>query len=200
MRVSREKAEQNREHVIETAARLLRSRGYDGIGVADLMKAAGLTHGGFYRNFESKEDLAVQATEKAFTDLRSGIEAIVNDPSKNPFSALVSSYVSVAHRDDQGSACGLTTLGADAARRENPALRKVFSDGIRDYLSLLAGLADDMPASTSRRAPEAVLAEMVGAVILSRLIQSPQQSEHLLAAVNADLLGASKQAEAGDLQ
>ena len=68
MRVSREKALENREQIIETAARLLRQHGFDGIGVADIMKAAGLTHGGFYRNFASKDDLAVKASERAIAD------------------------------------------------------------------------------------------------------------------------------------
>ena len=90
MRVSREKALENREQIVETAARLLRKHGFDGIGVADIMKAAGLTHGGFYRNFASKNDLAVKASEHAIT----GTKALL----KNGLAQTISRSASRTHR------------------------------------------------------------------------------------------------------
>ena len=92
MRVSREKALENREQIIETAARLLREHGFDGIGVADIMKAAGLTHGGFYRNFASKDDLAVKASERAIADTTALLKDGLAQQPKDPFRELVERY------------------------------------------------------------------------------------------------------------
>ena len=116
MRVSREKALENREQIIETAARLLREHGFDGIGVADIMKAAGLTHGGFYRNFASKDDLAVKASERAIADTTALLKDGLAQQPKDPLRTLIESYVSPAHRDDPGSGCILPALAVDAAR------------------------------------------------------------------------------------
>src|SRR5438132_14147906 len=98
MRVSREKALENREQIIETAARLLREHGFDGIGVADIMKAAGLTHGGFYRNFASKDDLAVKASERAIADKTALLRDGLAQKPKDPLGALIEGYVAAAHR------------------------------------------------------------------------------------------------------
>ena len=138
MRVSREKALENREQIIETAARLLREHGFDGIGVADIMKAAGLTHGGFYRNFASKDDLAVKASERAIADTTALLKDGLAQQPKDPFRALIEGYVSSAHRDDPGSGCILPALAVDAARSDDPALRAVFITAIQGYLDQIA--------------------------------------------------------------
>ncbi|WP_298329046.1 TetR/AcrR family transcriptional regulator, partial [Asticcacaulis sp.] len=180
MRVSREKALESREQVIETAARLLRERGFDGIGVADIMKAAGMTHGGFYRHFESKDDLAVKASERAITESKA---ALVDELSKNPqdpLRAIIERYVSAVHRDDPGTGCILPALAADAARRDDPALREVFTANIREYLDQLGALLAVRPAATGVRTPAAILAEMVGAVVLSRVISDETLADQLI--------------------
>ncbi|CAN7665222.1 TetR/AcrR family transcriptional regulator [Pararhizobium sp. LjRoot238] len=105
MRVSREKAQENRELVIETAARLLRERGFEGIGIADIMEAAGLTHGGFYRNFASKDDLATLASARAAETMKATMIARLGQSPGEPFRALVEHYISRAHHDDRGSGC-----------------------------------------------------------------------------------------------
>jgi TetR/AcrR family transcriptional regulator, transcriptional repressor for nem operon len=190
MRVSREKAQENREQVIETAARLLRERGFDGIGVADIMKAAGLTHGGFYRNFASKDDLAVKASEHAIADTIALLKDGLAQQPKDPFRALIERYVSSAHRDDPGSGCILPALAVDAARSDDPALRVVFITAIQFYLDQIAKLSSAAPRAGSRH-PAAVLSEMVGAVILSRVIADNPLAESLMAAVVADIAGPS---------
>lgn len=190
MRVSREKAQENREQIIETAARLLREHGFDGIGVADIMKAAGLTHGGFYRNFASKDDLAVKASEHAMGDtialLKNGL---AQQQPQDPLRAVIESYVSSAHRDDPGSGCILPALAADAARRDDPALRAVFITAIQYYLDQIAKLSSASPRAAGSRHPAAILSEMVGAVILSRVIANDPLAESLVAAVVADIAG-----------
>ena len=188
MRVSREKAQASREQVIDTAARLLRERGFDGIGVADIMKAAGMTHGGFYRHFESKDELAVKATERALAE---GTSAIIEELAKqppDPLRMLIERYVSSVHRDDPGSGCILPALAADAGRRDDPALREVFTTAIQGYLKLI----DLMQAERSPdglRAPAAILSEMVGAVVLSRVIGDTALADSLMEAVVTDIAG-----------
>lgn len=192
MRVSREKAQENREQIIETAAHLLRKHGFDGIGVADIMKAAGLTHGGFYRNFASKDDLAVKASERAIADTTALLKNGLAEQPKDPLRALIEAYVSSAHRNDPGSGCILPALAADAARRDDPALRAVFTTAIENYLDQIAKLSSATPSATVRH-PAAILSEMVGAVILSRVIADAPLAESLIAAVVADIAGPSPQ-------
>src|SRR6266487_57467 len=166
MRVSREKALENREQIIETAARLLRKHGFDGIGVADIMKAAGLTHGGFYRNFASKVDLAVKASERAIADTTALLKDGLTQQPKDPFRALIEGYVSSAHRDDPGSGCILPALAVDAARRDDP--------------EQIGKLSSASPGATGSMHPAAILSEMVGAVILSRVIAEEPLADSLI--------------------
>jgi TetR/AcrR family transcriptional regulator, transcriptional repressor for nem operon len=191
MKVSREKVLENREQVIETAARLLREHGFDGIGVADIMKAAGLTHGGFYRNFASKDELAIKASEHAIANTIALLRNGLAQQPQDPFRALIEGYVSSAHRDDPGSGCILPALAADAARRNDPALRAVFVAAIQYYLDQISALASAAPRAVGNRHPAAILSEMVGAVILSRVIADNPLAESLMAAVVADIAGPS---------
>jgi TetR/AcrR family transcriptional repressor of nem operon len=191
MRVSRQKALENREQIVETAARLLRQHGFDGIGVADMMNAAGLTHGGFYRNFASKDDLAVKASEHAIAGTKALLKNGLARQPRDPLRALIERYVSSAHRDDPGSGCILPALAADAARRDDPALRAVFFTAIQFYLDQIAKLSSAPPRAIGNRHPAAILSEMVGAVILSRVIADDLLADSLISAVVADIVGPS---------
>jgi purine nucleoside phosphorylase len=114
VRVSRAQAEENRRTVIDVASRLFRERGFDGIGLNDLMKGAGLTQGGFYKQFRSKEDLAVQASVKAFeTSIAKWAEAVAKTARK-PLDSLVRFYLSNGHRQEKAEGCAIAALGADA--------------------------------------------------------------------------------------
>src|SRR5437868_2246392 len=115
MRVSREKAAENRERVVEVAAEQFRAHGFDGIGVADLMKAAGLTHGGFYGQFGSKDDLAAEAASRAFAETTASLRARAM-ATDDPFAAAISFYLSAAHRDSPDRGCAIAALSQDAAR------------------------------------------------------------------------------------
>ena len=108
MKVSKEQMAENRERILETAAQLFREKGFDGIGVADLMKSAGLTHGGFYGHFASKDDLMAQATERALGKLHTAWAALARDAAHNgqdPLGAVESAYLSARHRDAPGHGC-----------------------------------------------------------------------------------------------
>ena len=191
MRVSREKALENRERIVETAARLLRQHGFDGIGVADMMNAAGLTHGGLYSNFASKDDLAVKASEHAIAGTKALLKNALAQEPRDPLRALIERYVSSSHRDDPGSGCILPALAADAARRDDPALRAVFFTAIQFYLDQIVKLSSAPPRATGSRHPAAILSEMVGAVILSRVIADNLLADSLMSAVVADIVGPS---------
>jgi TetR/AcrR family transcriptional regulator, transcriptional repressor for nem operon len=196
MRVSREKAQKNRNLIIETAARLLRERGFEGIGVADIMEAAGFTHGGFYRNFASKDDLTTQATEHAAAAMKATVMAELAQLPDEPFRAFVECYVSQSHRENPGSGCVLPALAAEAARLNNPALRAVFTAVIQDYLNEFAKLASTAPQALPSRDPSAILAEMVGAVILSRVVVDDDMANLLMGAVVTDIAGAPSRGDA----
>ena len=117
MKVSREQAAQNRERIVQTAAQLFRERGFDGIGVADLMKAAGLTHGGFYGHFSSKEDLIAEASARALMGSLALFVKVAERAPRDPLSAVADAYLTSRHRDKPGEGCVLAALGPDVSRQ-----------------------------------------------------------------------------------
>src|SRR5436190_5640571 len=120
MKVSREQAAQNRERILDAAAQLFRERGFDGIGVADLMKEAGLTHGGFYGHFSSKDDLIAQATAGELTRSLGQWSKVAERAPGDPLAAIAAAYLTSAHRDDPGTGCVIAALGPDVARQSKP--------------------------------------------------------------------------------
>src|SRR3954454_13876508 len=117
MRVSRDQAEKNRQTVINVASHLFREPGFDGIGLKDLMEAAGLTQGAFYKQFASKEDLAAQASERALESATRRWSAAAEAHPKDPLGAIIAFYLSMAHREETADGCPVVALGADAARQ-----------------------------------------------------------------------------------
>jgi TetR/AcrR family transcriptional regulator, transcriptional repressor for nem operon len=187
VKVSKETVAQNRERVIDTAARLFRERGIDGIGVVDLMSAAGLTPGGFYRQFKSKDDLVVQAVKRAYHDMSEDLARRIA-ASDDPLQTLVRHYVSNDHRDDPGHGCSLASLASDAARHDDPALREFFGSIVSNYIELLTALVPGRDPIAKRNAAIAALAEMIGAVILSRVAPDPALSGEIINTVSNDLV------------
>ncbi|AOO84481.1 hypothetical protein BHK69_14705 [Bosea vaviloviae] len=187
MKVSKETVEQNRERVIDTAAKLFRERGIDGIGLADLMKAAGLTHGAFYRQFKSKDDLVVQAVKRAYDDMSADLARRIA-ASDDPLQTLVRHYVSDDHRDDPGHGCSLAALAGDAARHDDPALRAFFGNIVSNYIALLTRLVPGGDPVAKRSTAIAVLAEMIGSVVLSRAVPDPTLSGEIIDTVSNDLV------------
>src|SRR2546427_11298099 len=122
MRVSRKEAEANRERVVEVASALYRKHGFDGIGVADIMKKAGLTHGGFYGHFGSKNDLAAEACTRALN--REWWKAAVESSRTDALEAIVRSYLSPQHRSDRAHGCLIAAVGSDIVRQPR-AVRRV---------------------------------------------------------------------------
>jgi TetR/AcrR family transcriptional repressor of nem operon len=180
MKVSREHARLNRAHVVEVAGTEFRRHGFDGIGVADLMKAAGLTHGGFYGNFASKDDLAAEASAQAIAETTSVVAGRIAG-ADDPLAAFVELYLSPEHRDNVAQGCVLAALAPDAARG-SPALHQAFEQGVEDYLALLAPLSPGETESARRQAAMATVATAVGALVLSRTVADRALSDAILAA------------------
>ena len=185
MKVSREQAAENRERILDTAARLFREKGFDGIGVADLMQNAGLTHGGFYGQFASKEDLAAQACERALAQSAARMERLVAAHPKDPLQAVADSYLSTRHRDQPGDGCAFVALGAEAPRHA-PAVRKVFTAALQLRIEKLIELMPGAKAARRRKAL-AVMASLVGAQVLARAVDDAAFSGEILDAVKASI-------------
>src|ERR1043166_888246 len=126
VRVTREQAAANREKVLEVAGTLFRERGFDGIGVADIMKRAGLTHGGFYGHFASKDDLAAEITARVLG--REGWLERLTGKANPSLGEIVRAYLTPRHRDDAGHGCLLAAVGSDTARQPR-SVRRAFTEG-----------------------------------------------------------------------
>lgn len=185
MRVSRAQAEANRETVINVASRLFREHGFDGIGLKDLMKGAGLTQGGFYKQFESKDDLAAHASRRAMESATRRWSSVAAS-SADPIQGVIELYLSAGHRGETGDGCPLVALGSDAARQSED-VRKPFEDGIKAHLQVLEELLPASDSSETRaEKAEVMLALMVGAVTLSRIVTDKALSDRLLEAAAAE--------------
>jgi len=175
MRVTREKAAENRERIVATAARLFRENGFDGVGIDAIMEAAGLTHGGFYRHFRSKNDLAAEAVAYG---LATSHERQAARPS---LETLVSGYLSPEHRANRENGCMIAALGSDMTR-QGKKVRHALTATVRAEIDRLAGWTDGSDAVARRRRAIATLAGMVGALILARAGVDVALSDEILAA------------------
>ena len=193
MRVTKAQAQANRAHVVETASQLFRERGYDGVGVADLMAAAGFTHGGFYKQFGSKTDLIA---ESAACGIAQTVALTGNGVEPAEFVRL---YLSREHRDNRGTGCTMAALGGDAARQPD-SVRTAFATGIESLVATLSrsdgAAAESADASQTRAKVLDMLSHAVGAIIMSRACpdDSPLAEEFLTASREAILasLGATQ--------
>jgi TetR/AcrR family transcriptional repressor of nem operon len=185
MRVSRVQAEANRETVINVASRLFRENGFDGISLKDLMKGAGLTQGGFYKQFESKDDLAALASRRAMESATRRWSSAAAS-SSDPLAAVADFYLSAGHRGETGEGCPIVALGSDAAR-QSKEVRAPFQDGIKAHLQVIEELMPQDGAVNATEKAMVTLALMVGAVTLSRIVTDEDLSDRLLAAADNEL-------------
>jgi len=184
VRVSREQAEQNRLCVLKSASRLFRDRGFDGVGIADIMRAAGLTHGGFYGHFSSKEQLAVEASARAFATTRGRWEKVSARAESDPVDVLADFYLSNEHRTARAEGCPIAALAADAAR-SGPDVQAAFHDGVSGHLPILerAFAGRNGAGLENREAALVALSTLVGALILSRAVGDASLGAEFLSAV-----------------
>ncbi|MFG2477698.1 TetR/AcrR family transcriptional regulator [Streptomyces fagopyri] len=185
-RVSKAQAEENRASVVAAAAQLFRERGVQGVSVADLMKAVGLTHGGFYKQFASKDALVTEAAERAFIDrdvYLAGLDEGHPDRT-DARKALVEEYLSPGHRDDPGAGCpsaGFVGDMAQAAFEGNVSSQQAYAEGVQRFADWMTEGEDDGLVATCT---------LVGAILLARATSSTEMSDEILRAVR-DSIGES---------
>jgi TetR/AcrR family transcriptional regulator, transcriptional repressor for nem operon len=190
-KVSREEAQQNRERVVATAARLFRERGLDGVGIADVMKSAGLTHGAFYAQFPSKEHLMAEACSKSSDDLYHVWCELLNRAPKKDLSVLAATYLSTDHRDNPGSGCVAASLGVDSSRQGRP-VRTALTASVKRSFDLLTQLIPGRALRVRRREAIASFAALVGGMVLARGVSDPALSEEILDAVRVHIADMDK--------
>ncbi len=200
MKVSKTQAAENRAGIVDAAARLYREKGLDGVGVAEITRDAGLTHGGLYRHFESKDALAREACLRAFEWTITPLDALEHTGSATAdtdtpadictadhLRALVHGYLSTSHRDQPGEGCPAAALAADAARA-GPAMSEVFAQGvernIQRFMRVIEGESAERRAQTI-----STLSSMVGALVLARATAAgnPELSEEILQTLREQL-------------
>ena len=196
MKVSKAQVTENRQAILQAAARLYRERGFTGVGVADITREAGLTHGGLYRHFESKDALAAEAAAQAFEWKLSELGPPGSEGAAHAGSSLlagVANYLSPQHRDSVGQGCPVAALAADAAR-ETGAIADAFAQGIGRYMALFARRRQDGSEATQVEADDrvraiAMLSAMVGGLILARATARglPDLSDEILATLREHL-------------
>ncbi|WP_456777040.1 TetR/AcrR family transcriptional regulator [Bradyrhizobium sp. USDA 4369] len=183
MKVSREQMAENRRRILEVASRLFREKGFDAVSVSEVMKAAGLTHGGFYGHFSSKDDLVAQTLA----------HVLAADASEGGnFSRYLDAYLSPRHRDDPAGGCPTAGLAA-AIRHQTPAARSAMTEGLRSQISRIERALPESDPAGRRRAAIGSWAAMVGAVILARAIDDSALSDEILEQTRAWLDAGIKQ-------
>jgi TetR/AcrR family transcriptional regulator, transcriptional repressor for nem operon len=188
MRYSREHKQETHERIVRKASVRLREKGANGVGVADLMKEAGLTHGGFYAHFPSREALVIEALGYAMDRSTERWRKMAETtPPEKRLAMIVDSYLTGVHRDDPGHGCAVPALGAEIAR-ESPKARKAFAAKLEQMIDMIADQITDVPRKAARKRAAAALATMMGTVVLARIAGSGEFSEEILASGREALL------------
>lgn len=174
MRVSKEKAAENRERILNAASRLIRERGISGAGVDALTEAAGMTHGSLYSQFGSKERLVEDAVDYAI--IAKGQEV----PEAFALSAYVSEYLSQSHRDGPGRGCPFAALVCEIPR-QSQGVRDRFTAGVRGMIGLLSGrMGSGLKQRQRDEEALATISSLVGALVLARAVNDPKLSDDIL--------------------
>lgn len=173
MKVSREQMKANRQRILTEAGRLFRAKGFDAVGVAEVMQAAGLTHGGFYGHFSSKDDLIAQTVAHMF-EPSDGAKSETAD-----LSAFIDAYLSPKHRQGVAAGCPTAALVADI-RRQGPEARDALTSGVRSQIDRITAAISDTPSPEARRDATGAWATMVGAVIMARTLDDEALSDQIL--------------------
>ena len=192
MRITKEQAEENRERVIDTASELFRAHGFGGVGVADVMKEAGFTHGGFYNHFDSKEALAAEATRRAFERMASHRE------QAGDLEEMLTNYLSRASRKAPARSCPAAALGSEAGRQPD-RVKAEFARGIEGMIASVQQRLDfrGLTEAEARRRAVGIVATMAGALSLARAVPdgNPLADEILAAGLDACLAEAGRPAK-----
>jgi TetR/AcrR family transcriptional repressor of nem operon len=191
MRISREKAQENREKVVAAAAKLFRERGLAGVGVDALAEAAGLTHGAVYSHFGSKDELAAEAVRAALHQSMTEWLALTDGmPRAEALERLLKAYVSRSHRDHPEVGCSIAALGGEANRGAD-AVSDTLAEGVARFIDIMSAVSDGATAAERRRNAIGKGAAMVGAIVMARAASSDRGlSDEILKSVRAELVDA----------
>ncbi|MEX2697137.1 TetR/AcrR family transcriptional regulator [Rhizobium mongolense] len=186
MRVSREKFAENRQKILEVAGVMFRENGFDGVGVADIMKACGLTHGGFYGHFQSKEELQLEVSRALIARVEVRWKALIADASDRPLEALLDHYVSWCSVDNPGSSCVFVALMEEVSRSSG-AVRATFNDGLSTLVDILAEIVAGETPEERRKNGFTTLSSMMGAVSLARAVENRELAGQFLSTMREKL-------------
>jgi TetR/AcrR family transcriptional repressor of nem operon len=182
MRKSKVETARTRERIVKAAGTEFRANGFSEAALARVMAAAGLTHGGFYRHFSSKDQLVLEACGKTISSLVAGLELLIDGkPREQALPLLVHHYVSRAHRDQPGTGCPLAALGSELARRDKRT-RHAAMEGFLQLSRLIASHLETVPFRKRAERSMAIVSAMVGAVTLARIAPDSRISDSVLAA------------------
>jgi TetR/AcrR family transcriptional regulator, transcriptional repressor for nem operon len=180
VRVSKQKAAQNRRRILTAASRLFRENGVDACGIDAITREAGLTHGAFYSHFESKDAAVTEAIRLALETSREALSSTARGGTrKRRFASVVDAYLGPGHRDSRGKGCVIAALGPDIARQPK-RVRVAFTVGLKQSLALLADLAPGRDAERRYDDAIAALSCMAGALILARAVDEEAFSRRIL--------------------
>jgi TetR/AcrR family transcriptional regulator, transcriptional repressor for nem operon len=170
------------ERIVEVAARAIRRSGYDGTGVADIMKEAGLTHGGFYAHFPSREVLLAEAADRAGAEAVALSEHIAASvPPEQALPSMVRAYLSKEHRDGIETGCPVSALGSEMPRQA-PVVRRAATRRIKEMIDVVARQLPDWGQPGAHEQALMTVATMVGTMVLARAVDDPRLSESFLEA------------------
>jgi len=174
------------DRIVRTAAARFRELGIDGISVADLMKDAGLTHGGFYKHFESRDHLVAEAVECALAEGDATLRGVL-EKGKPTLARLVQAYLSEAHRDHPAEGCGVAALSADISRSTKKA-RAIYDRQIESNVAIVEKLLGDTPKNERRAKALGIIATLAGALAIARAAGDPALSREVLRSVGRELI------------
>lgn len=184
MRVSKDTMAEHREQIIAAAASRFREHGFDGISVADLMKEVGLTHGGFYGHFSSKEELVALASLRAMNETAAKWKKIIDEASGDPLEALAKFYLSQRHLDNPQTGCIFAALGGDLGRQPS-SVRDAVTQGEQQLLDLLAGVVPGKTKAARKKKAIVAFSNLIGGMILARSISNAKLREEILDTIAA---------------
>jgi len=185
MRTSREETARNREKILGIAGRLFRERGLDGVSLAEIMATAGLTHGGFYRHFPSKEALAAEACARVAEGTDANWCNARDAAAEDALRALIDRYLTPEHRESAATGCIYAALGCEVGRSTDDALHQIFADGLQGLVNVLSEVGPEAHAEDRRSAAIGRLSSLAGALILARATKGTPLSDEILSAARS---------------
>src|SRR6476619_2407046 len=173
---ARSRKEVTHERIVETAARAIRRSGYGGTGVADIMKEAGLTHGGFYAHFDSREGMLAEAADRAGADTVAFLTRVAAEaPPNKALEAMLSAYLSEGHVEGRESGCAVAALGSEMPRQA-PKVRRAATRRIKEMIDLVARQSPDWGQPGAHERALVTMATALGALVLARAVDDPKLS------------------------